>query len=57
MRNRLTLFSLLLIPPDAGNEHVAALAAISRRLRDPDFTQRLRKADTAEEVLALFADS
>ncbi|MBV8526039.1 MAG: PTS sugar transporter subunit IIA [Acetobacteraceae bacterium] len=51
------LIFLLLIPPDAGNEHVAALAAISRRLRDPDFTQRLRKADKAEKVLALFQAS
>lgn len=32
----------LLIPVEAGSEHVAALAAISRRMRDQAFTQRLR---------------
>jgi len=38
------LVFLLLIPETAGNEHVGALAAISRRLREPGFSASLRKA-------------
>ncbi len=49
------LVFLLLIPPLAGAEHVAALAAISRPLRDPDFAVQLRKAETAEALWALLA--
>jgi PTS system nitrogen regulatory IIA component len=49
------LVFLLLIPPNAGNEHVAALAAISRPLRDQAFVARVRKADTAAALYALLA--
>ena len=49
------LVFLLLMPLDAGNEHVAALAAISRRLRDTAFTERLRKAANAEAARELFS--
>jgi PTS system nitrogen regulatory IIA component len=35
---------LLLIPTDAGHDHLAALACVSRRLRDPDVAQALRAA-------------
>jgi PTS system nitrogen regulatory IIA component len=38
------LVFLLLIPPGAGNEHVAALAAVARDMRDAAKVQRLRKA-------------
>src|SRR5471030_764366 len=38
------LVFLLLIPPGAGPEHLAALAAISRRLRDKDVLRQLRSA-------------
>ena len=41
------LVCLLLIPYAAGNEHVAALAAIARRMRDVDFLQALRKPGNA----------
>jgi PTS system nitrogen regulatory IIA component len=41
------LVFLLLMPPDAGNAQVAALAAISRRFRNGDTMARLRKADAA----------
>lgn len=51
------LVCLLLIPLEAGNEHVAALAAISRRLRDTTFTERLRKAENARAARELFPDS
>jgi PTS system nitrogen regulatory IIA component len=42
------LVFLLLIPPGAGTAHVAALAAISRRMRDPGLPDRLRRSDTGE---------
>lgn len=41
------LVFLLLIPPTAGSEHLGALAAVSRHLRDQEFTARLRKAADA----------
>ena len=41
------LVFLLLIPADAENEHVATLAAISRRLRNAEVLAGVRKADTA----------
>jgi len=43
----------LLIPPSAGSEHLAALAAISRQLRDEIFAAGLRKAADAGSVDAL----
>jgi nitrogen PTS system EIIA component len=49
------LVFLLLIPPSAGNEHVAALAAISRPLRDQAFVARIRKAETAAALYTLLA--
>ncbi len=51
------LVFLLLIPEDAGSEHVAALAAISRRMRDHAFVQRLRKATSAEAMHAALVDA
>jgi nitrogen PTS system EIIA component len=50
------LLFLLLAPLNAGNEHVAALAAVSRRLRDAGFNERLRKAENAGAVQKLFTD-
>jgi PTS system nitrogen regulatory IIA component len=49
------LVVLLLIPAKAGNEHLAALAAISRPLRDQAFVQRLRAARDAEALHLLLA--
>jgi nitrogen PTS system EIIA component len=49
------LVFLLLIPPNAGNEHVAALAAISRPMRDQAFTARVRKAETAAALYTMLA--
>ena len=51
------LVFLLLIPETAGSEHVAALAAISRRMRDAAFAQRLRKAAGAGEMYAILTDA
>jgi PTS system nitrogen regulatory IIA component len=41
------LVFLLLIPAGAENEHVAALATISRRLRNAEVLAGVRKAETA----------
>jgi len=49
------LVFLLLMPADAGNNNVAALAAVSRRFRDGDTVARLRKADTASALETLTA--
>jgi nitrogen PTS system EIIA component len=47
------LVFLLLFPMDAGSDHVAALAAISRRIRDQVCAERLRKAENAAQLYAL----
>jgi PTS system nitrogen regulatory IIA component len=40
------LVFVLLIPAETAVSHVAALAAISRRFRDPELAAKLMKADT-----------
>jgi PTS system nitrogen regulatory IIA component len=47
------LVFLLLIPPTAGSEHLGALAAVARQLRDEEFAAKLRKADTATALCKL----
>jgi nitrogen PTS system EIIA component len=49
------LVFLLLSPPDAGVEHLKALARVSRRLRDRAFVAKLRGAGSADALFALFA--
>jgi nitrogen PTS system EIIA component len=46
------LLFLLLTPAAAGNEHLAALAAISRRMSDPEVVRRLRAAPTPAQLFA-----
>ena len=48
------LVFLLLSPAAAPSEHLAMLAAVSRRLRDRPLAEALRAADTAEAARALF---
>jgi nitrogen PTS system EIIA component len=48
------LVFLLLTPENAGREHLAALAAVSRVLRDAAVTRRLRAARDAAEFYACF---
>ena len=43
---------VLLIPEDAA-EHVSALAAVSRRFRDPALRTELRAAGTAADVFGI----
>src|ERR1700730_9834708 len=47
------LVFLLLIPPAAGSEHLAALASISRYLRGKAFAAKLRKAPKPTALLRL----
>jgi nitrogen PTS system EIIA component len=49
------LVFLLLIPDEAGNDHLAALACVSRRLRDRDAAAQLRTAKTAAELYEILA--
>lgn len=51
------LVFVLLSPPDAGVDHLKALARVSRRLRDRGFVAKLRGAGSADALYALFADS
>jgi PTS system nitrogen regulatory IIA component len=44
------LVFLLLIPEQAGNEHLAALAAVSRRLRQREVAAQLRNARASSEL-------
>ena len=45
----------LLSPPDAGVDHLKALARVSRRLRDRPFVAKLRGAGSQDALYALFA--
>ena len=47
----------LLSPPDAGSEHLKALAQVSRWLRDRTFVAKLLGAGSADAIYALFAAS
>ncbi len=48
------LLFALFAPPSAGAEHLRALAAVSRALRDPQTRERLRQARTVDAIHALF---
>ena len=49
------LVFLLLSPPDAGAEHLKALARVSRLLRDPQGLAKLRGARSKDALYALLA--
>lgn len=49
------LVFVLLSPPDAGVEHLKALARVSRRMRDRAFVAKLRGAGSPDALYALFA--
>jgi nitrogen PTS system EIIA component len=51
------LVILLLTPANAGNQHLATLAALSRPLRDEAFVKRLRQASDAAAVHALLENA
>ena len=50
------LIFMILGPRGIGNEHVKILAKISRLLHGSDFRERLRKAQSATEVMATIRD-
>lgn len=50
---KVDLLFALLAPPDAGTEHLRALARVSRLMRQAELRAQLRQARTAEAVLAL----
>ncbi len=50
------LIFMILGPRGIGNEHVKILAKISRLLHGSDFRDRLRKAGSAEEIMATIRD-
>jgi PTS system nitrogen regulatory IIA component len=49
------LVFLLLSPPDAGVEHLKALASVSRQLRDRSFVAKLRGAGSEDALYALLS--
>jgi len=49
------LFFMIAAPEGANNVHLEVLASLSRLLINPDFTASLKKAETPEEVQAIFA--
>lgn len=51
------LVFLLLSPPEAGADHLKALARVSRKLRDRAFVAKLRGAGSSDALYALFAGS
>lgn len=48
------LMMALFAPPDAGAEHLRALAAVSRALRSAETREQLRQARTPDAIRALF---
>jgi PTS system nitrogen regulatory IIA component len=50
------LVFVLLAPPDAGADHLKALARVSRLLRDGAMCQKLRGTDNADALYALLTD-
>ena len=50
------LVFLLLAPPDAGADHLKALARVSRLLRDVATCKKLRGTDNADALYALLTD-
>lgn len=48
------LLFCLFASPEAGAEHLRALAAVSRALRSPELRERLRQARTVDAIHALF---
>ena len=49
------LVFLILSPPDAGADHLKALASVSRTLRDRDIVAKLRGARSRDALFALLA--
>lgn len=50
------LIFMLLVPENAGAEHLKALARISRMMRNKDFCNKLRGAENADAIYALLGE-
>ena len=50
------LIFMLLAPESAGADHLKALARISRTLRDPEVTKKLRASDTTAAIYAILTE-
>lgn len=50
------LIFLLLAPESAGADHLKALARISRTLRDPSVTEKLRESDTINGIYSILTE-
>lgn len=50
------LLLILFSPPNAGGDHLKALARVSRRLRDRGFVAKLRGAGSRDAIWALLTD-
>ena len=44
---------MILVPNDAGDEHITILSSLARRLMDDEFTKALRVTNDAAELVAL----
>lgn len=51
------LLFLLLVPENAGADHLKALAALSRLLRDEKTTEKLRKNDLPKDLYKIILDN
>ncbi len=51
------LVFLLLVPEEAGADHLKALARLSRLLRDESVTEKLRRAKSAEDLYRIICES
>ena len=51
------LIFMLLVPEDAGADHLKALARISRLMRNKEVCEKLRGTDSAEALYALLGSS
>lgn len=54
-QNPVDLVVMLLSPPDAGADHLKALARVSRAMRDRKFAEKLRGAANADALYALLS--
>ena len=51
------IFFLLITPENSAGVHLKLLARISRLLKNDDFKESLRKAQTPEEILSVIGDA
>ncbi len=51
------IFFALLAPPDSTNDHLKALARVSRHLREPSFRQAIMSAKTATEAFEMIVEA